>query len=189
MAASRTSGAGCPHDAVSTTRRRPAAATTIPDGLVVRAATAADLETVVALRLRLLAEEARSPLFARPLPDLQDHARDLSDRQLASHTDLILLATQRDAVLGMLRVAVSRPPRLVRPLRYGFITSAYVVPSHRRTGVLRALVRAGEAWCRARGLREVRLHCTVENAPGNASWEALGYGVAEFVRRRTLTKD
>ena len=189
MAASRTSGAGCPHDAVSTVRRRLVAAPAIPAGLVVRAAGAEDVETVVALRLELLAEEARSPLFSRPLPDVQEHARQLSKRQLASRTDIIFLASDRDVALGMLRVAVSHPPRIVRPQRYGFITSAYVVPSHRRRGVLRALVRAGEAWCRERGLREVRLHCTVENVPGNTSWEALGYGVAEIVRRRTLTEE
>ncbi|MCC6773458.1 MAG: GNAT family N-acetyltransferase [Gemmatimonadaceae bacterium] len=170
-------------------RRRHATASTTPTGLVVRAADPADLEIVVALRLRLLAEEARNPAVALSLTDLHEHARQLSERQLASPTDVIFLATQRDAALGMLRVAVSRPPRLVRPQPYGFMTSAYVVPSYRRAGVLRALVRAGEAWCRARGLGEVRLHCTVDNAPGNASWEALGYGVAELVRRRTLTEE
>lgn len=174
---------------MTTARRRLAAAPAAPAALVVRAADAADLETVVDLRLQLLAEEARSPLFARPVPDVHAHARALSERQLASRTDVIFLATEREVALGMLRVAISRPPRLVHPRRYGFMTSAYVVPAHRRRGVLRALVLAGEAWCRTRGLREVRLHCTVENAPGNASWESLGYRAAEIVRCRTLTEE
>lgn len=168
--------------------RRTSALPTAP-ALVVREAGEADLERVVALRLQLLAEEARSPLFARPRPDVAEQARLLTLAQLASRTDVIYLATAADDAIGLLRCSISRGARLVRPSRYGFITSAFVHPAHRRRGVLRAMLAEAEAWCRARGLREVRLHCTVENAEGNASWEALGYEPAEVVRRRTLTGD
>ncbi|MEP7380268.1 MAG: GNAT family N-acetyltransferase [Gemmatimonadota bacterium] len=158
-------------------------------GLRVRVATEADIEAVVALRLQLLAEEARSSLFARPRHDVEEQARALTLTQLASRTDVILLAMHDHVPVGLLRCAVSHATRLVRPVRYGFVTSAFVEPAHRRRGVLRALVLEAEAWCRLRGLREVRLHCTVENADGNASWEALGYEVAEVVRRRPLTEE
>lgn len=157
-----------------------------PPGVVVRVATPDDLEMVVALRLQLLHEEARSPLFARPRRDAARQARLLCEAQLATPTEVSLLALDGGDGVGLLRCAVSRAPRLVHPTRYGFLTAAYVAPSHRRRGVLRALLREAEAWCRARGLREVRLHCTVENAEGNATWEALGYAPAEVVRRRTL---
>jgi len=163
--------------------RRPAPAP------VVREAGAADLEVVVALRLQLLAEEARSPLFARPRHDVAEQALQLTQAQLASRTDVIFLATDADLAIGLLRCSVSRGARLVRPTRYGFITSAYVHPAHRRRGILRAMMAEAEAWCRARGLHEVRLHCTVENAEGNASWEALGYRPAEVVRRRSLVEE
>ena len=51
---------------------------------------------------------------------------------------------------------------------------------------LRALVHEAEAWCRLRGLGELRLHCTVENTEGNAAWAALGYDPVEVVRRRVV---
>jgi ribosomal protein S18 acetylase RimI-like enzyme len=165
---------------------RPSSELPIAPTVVVREAGMDDLEAVVALRLQLLAEEARSPLFARPRPDIAEQAVLLTQAQLASRTDAIFLATEGDSAIGLLRCSISRGPRLVRPSRYGFITSAYVHPAHRRRGILRAMLTKGEAWCRARGLREVRLHCTVENTEGNASWEALGYRPAEIVRRRSL---
>lgn len=153
---------------------------------MVRAATDADLDIVVGLRLRLLAEEARSPLFARPRPDAEEQARALTRMQLASRTDVILLAVHHDVPVGLLRCAVSHAARLVRPARYGFVTSAFVEPTFRKRGVLRALVHEAEAWCRLRGLGELRLHCTVENTEGNAAWAALGYDPVEVVRRRVV---
>lgn len=158
----------------------------VPHGLVVRAATDADLEIVVALRLKLLTEESRSPLFAQPRNDAEEQARTLTRTQLASRTDVILLAVHDDVPVGLLRCAVSHAARLVRPARYGFVTSAYVEPAFRKRGVLRALVQEAEAWCRLRGLSELRLHCTVENAEGNAAWESLGYETVEVVRRRLV---
>lgn len=162
---------------------------TLPPGLVVRSANDDDVETIVALRLQLLAEESRSPLFANPRRDAEEQARTLTRTQLASRTDVILIAEHEGTAVGLLRCAVSHAARLVRPSRYGFVTSVFVVPSFRRHGILRALVHEAEAWCRLRGLRELRLHCTVENAQGNAAWASLGYEAAEVVRRRTLTEE
>lgn len=154
--------------------------------VVVRTATPDDLDLVIALRLQLLQEETRSALYARPRHDAALHARRLCEAQLASPAEACFLALDGTQGVGILRCTVSQAPRLVHPSRYGFLTSAYVAPSHRRRGVLRALLREAEDWCRARGLREVRLHCTTENAEGNATWEALGYAPAAILRRRTL---
>ena len=41
------------------------------------------------------------------------------------------------------------------------------------------LLQAAEGWCRDQGLREIRLHCTVENVAGNLAWQALGYAEAD----------
>lgn len=154
----------------------------------VRVADASHLDVIVALRLALLREERRSPLFARPRRDAAELARTLSAQQLAMPTEVTLLAWDGARAVGLLRCTISRGTRLVRPTRYGFLTSAYVLPSHRRRGVLRALLDAAEQWCRARGLREVRLHCTVENAEGQDVWERLGYRPSEVVRRRVLSE-
>jgi len=155
--------------------------------LLVREATSADVDVVTALRLQLLAEEARSPLFHRPRVDVEQVARGMFLEQVASGSEVTLLAECGRHVVGLLRCTVSRGTRLVRPSRYGFLTSAYVHPDYRRQGVLRAMLEHAEAWCTSRGLSEVRLHCTIENVEGNATWEALGYATAEVVRRRVLS--
>ncbi|MFN8666623.1 MAG: GNAT family N-acetyltransferase [Gemmatimonadaceae bacterium] len=149
-------------------------------------ATPADLEAVVALRLALLHEEGRSPLFARPRRDLTSKVADLTALQLSAEGEVTLLALEGSEAIGILRATSSRGTRLVHPMRYGFLTSAYVRPAHRRSGVLRRLLEGAEAWCREQGLTEVRLHCTLENLEGNQAWEALGYAPAELVRRRVL---
>lgn len=185
MAGSRNSGAGSPPDDMTAPRRLPAHQSAPPD-LVIRAAGAGDLDQIVALRLQLLREEARSPLYAHPRRDVAEQARILTEAHLASTTEVTFLALDGDEAVGLLRCTVSRAGRLVHPTRYGFLTSAFVRPSHRRRGVLRSLVERAESWCDVRGLREIRLHCTVENAEGNATWESLGYTLAEIVRHRTI---
>ena len=71
---------------------------------------------------------------------------------------------------------------LLDPMRYAYVSSAYVRPDARRRGTLRALVDAARAWCDERGLTELRLH-SVANDPGsNAAWDALGFTVVEHMR-------
>lgn len=150
-------------------------------------ATPQDLDAVVSLRLALLQEERRSPLFARPRRDLPSRVADVTALQLSAEGEVTLLALIGAEAVGILRATCSRGTRLVHPVRYGFLTSAYVRPEHRRLGVLRRLLARAEAWCRDQGLTEVRLHCTLENLDGNQAWEALGYAPAELVRRRVLS--
>ncbi|MCC6930913.1 MAG: GNAT family N-acetyltransferase [Gemmatimonadaceae bacterium] len=171
------------------TTRRPARAGVAarrPSRVVIRAATPADLDAVVSLRLALLREEARNPLFARARRDLPSRVADLTALQLSATGEVTLLALHGADAIGILRATSSRGTRLVHPLRYGFLTSAYVRPAHRRAGVLRRLLEGAEAWCRDQGLTEVRLHCALENVEGNQAWDALGYAPAEVVRRRVL---
>ncbi|MBK9407331.1 MAG: GNAT family N-acetyltransferase [Gemmatimonadetes bacterium] len=172
---------------MTTTRRAASPRPATP--VVVRAATVEDMDVVVGLRLELLREERRSPLFARPRRDLAALTRELTATQLTARTEVTLLAHDGEEAVGLLRVSVSRGARLVHPTRYGFITSAFVRASHRRRGVLRLLLAEAELWCRTHGLREVRLHCTIENVEGNLTWDALGYAPAEVVRRRVLPTD
>ena len=186
-AANRTSAVGSPPDPRMTRTRRAPAPRRQSTPLVVRAATPDDLDTVVSLRLLLIAEERRSPLFARPRRNLAARVRALTARQLAATTEATFLATAGSTGIGLLRVTTSQGPRVMHPARYGFLTSAYVAATHRRKGILRQLLCAAEGWCRDQGLSEIRLHCTVENVEGNLAWQALGYADVEVVRRRVLS--
>ena len=159
-----------------------------PSGPVaVRVATLDDIDTLVAMRMALLREHADSPIHGRLRGDVELRARVLFAEQLTQPDEACLVADREGAVIGVLRVSESRGSPLLLPSRYGYLASAYVRPDARGEGVLRLLVDHALAWCRARGLVEVRLHADATNDGAAAAWEALGFTVAEHLRHRVLT--
>ncbi|HET7585767.1 MAG TPA: GNAT family N-acetyltransferase [Gemmatimonadaceae bacterium] len=175
-----------PHAAGASTRTGSAAPTSALPPVMVRAATQADIDTITALRLALLEEHRENPLYARPRAALRARARSLFARQLASPREITLLAFRNGTPVGMLRCLESEGYPLMLPARYGYLTSAYVCPEARRTGVLRHLVDDAVAWCRSRGLTQMRLHSVVHAADANGAWDALGFAIAEHLRVRSI---
>ncbi len=152
----------------------------------VRRADSGDLATVVSLRLALLREYGDHPLYAELAPDVIDRAFDLYHAQILAADERVFIAEAGGEAVGILRAADVRGSPLVRPERYCYVSSVYVVPSARRRGVMRALVHAAEAWCDERGLGEMRLHNAASSRVAAAAWGALGFAVVEQVRRRTI---
>ena len=154
--------------------------------ITVREATPRDLDTVVALRLALLREHPDHPIYGRLRADVHARARELFASQLRSTMEVILLAERSDEAIGVLRCVESVGSPLLEPARYAYVSSVYVRPESRRQGVLRALLRRAERWSRARGLGQMRLHNVAGSAAAEGAWSALGFGVVEQVRVRTL---
>lgn len=154
--------------------------------VTVRPAVADDLDTLVTMRLALLREHAGSPIYGRLRRDADGRARVLFASQIDAPDEACFVAEHDGTPVGCLRVAESRGSPLLLPARYGYLASAYVTPPARRLGVLRQLVDHGLAWCRARGLLEVRLHADAVNLTAGAAWEALGFTVVEHLRHRVL---
>lgn len=152
----------------------------------VRQASPDDLGIVVELRLALVAEHRDNIIYGRTRHDILDRARKLFLSQLRSPRETTLLAERAGRVVGILRCVDSAGHPLLHPDRYGYISSVFVRPESRRHGVLRALLASAERWCRERGLDELRLHNAADNPLSNASWEALGFGIAEHLRIRRL---
>lgn len=155
--------------------------------LTVRAATLADLDAIVAMRLALLEEADDNPVYHRLRPDAVTRARRLFRQQLESGDEVTFLAERDGAALGVLRCAESRGSPLLEPDRYAYVSSVYVMPPARRTGVLRALLEQASAWCTSRGLDEMRLHSVVDAGAANAAWDALGFTIVEHLRVRPLS--
>lgn len=155
--------------------------------LLVREATVADLPVVLELRLALLREHADSPLYGRLRADVRERARRLYRAQLVSEGEVIFLAVRDGQTVGILRCIDAVGSALLEPPRYGYISSVYVRPEARRSGVLHALLHAAEHWCERRGLTELRLHNDADNAAAGATWQQLGFDVVEVLRMRPLT--
>ena len=150
--------------------------------LVVRPATPRDLPLVVDLRLALLREHRRHPIYGRLRPDAPDRARRLFAAQLRAPDEVIYLAERDGAAVGILRCLKVGGLPLLFPATHGYLSSVYVVPAARRQGVLRAMLDAAIAWCRDRGLTEIRLHNASDNDAADAAWEALGFRIVEHLR-------
>ncbi len=155
--------------------------------LVVRRARLDDLQSIVELRLALLREYHDHPLYANLRPDAPTRAYDLFRSQLSSSAEAMFIAERDRMVIGVLRAVESGGSPLLLPDRYCYVSSVYVRPNERRRGVLRALLRAAEAWCEERGLSEMRLHSSTSSPVAVDTWDALGFEIVEHVRRRSLT--
>jgi ribosomal protein S18 acetylase RimI-like enzyme len=153
-----------------------------PEAVTVRPATERDLSAVVELRLALLREHRTSLIYGQLRPDARARARRLFAAQLRSPNEVILLAEVGGEVVGILRCVQSSGLPLLLPTYYGYISSVYVTPAARRRGVLRALLAEAVAWCKSRGLTEMRLHNVADSEVANAAWEALGFKIVEHLR-------
>jgi ribosomal protein S18 acetylase RimI-like enzyme len=152
----------------------------------VRPATPRDLDAVVALRIALLREHPDHPIYGRLRTEIDRRARDLFAAQLRARTETILLAELAGEVVGILRCVESTGSPLLEPSHYAYVSSAYVRPEMRRRGVLRAMMAEVERWCVSRGLEQMRLHNVVGSVAAERAWDALGFGIVEQVRLRSL---
>lgn len=157
--------------------------------ITVRIATPSDLADVVGLRLALLREYRDNVIYGRLRPDARERAEHLFAKQIASVHEVMFLAHQDAEAVGILRCVHSTASPLLYPAEYGYVSSVYVAPALRRSGVLRMLFDEAIRWCRARGITEVRLHNAANNATANAAWDALGLDVVEVLRVKMLTDD
>lgn len=153
--------------------------------LAVRPATLDDLSAIVELRLALLREYDTHPLYAKLRPDVAERAFNLFRGQIVSPNETIFVAQRGTQIIGILRCADSPTSPLLLPERYCYVSSVYVRPAERQTGVLRAMLAAAEHWCDVRGIGEMRLHNAATSLAGDV-WAALGFEVVEHVRRREL---
>lgn len=167
-------------------RHAPPAPVPARDAVKVRAATVDDLDAVVSLRIALLREHDRNPVYRRLRPDAAARARPLFSAQLESRHETTFLAERGGEAVGILRCVEAQGSPLLYPSSYAYISSVYVLPPARRQGVLRALMGAAMGWCAERGLTEMRLHNAPENPLSSSAWDALGFEVVENLRMRRL---
>jgi GNAT superfamily N-acetyltransferase len=162
----------------------PRAPTSTP-GVLVRDAGPPDLRTIVELRLALLREHDEHPIYGRMRPDAEARAYDAFAAQLDGISETVLLAERGGETVGILRCVESAGSPLLHPARYCYVSSVYVRPDARRSGVLHALFARAVQWCEERDLDEMRLH-NIPATDAEAAWDALGFEVVEHVRVRRV---
>jgi GNAT superfamily N-acetyltransferase len=143
----------------------------------VRVAGPDDATVVTALRAALRVEESPAS------PDTSRRRLHAYTRlQLMSLGQVFFLAERGGRTIGLLRCALQFQGE-AQP-RTAMLTTAYVLPAHRRRGVMRQLVDAAAAWSASHGVIDLRLRNAHDNTAANAAWEALGFSVVQVVRQR-----
>lgn len=160
---------------------------TVRPPLLVRSATFTDLPIIVELRLALLRENGDHPVYGRLRADARERAYEVFGAQLRSPHEVMFLAESGGEVIGILRCVETFNSPLLSPDRYCYVSSVYVRPRVRRSGVLKALLQRAESWCAERGLPEMRLH-NVPAGAASAAWAAEGFSVVEEVRHKLLAR-
>ena len=115
-------------------------------------------------------------------PDIAEGADEVDAAAWLAWPDAVVLVALRPDGEGLMGFAELG----TRPYADGCDTSPvaylegwYVDPDFRRRGVGAALVRAGEAWARAKGCRELASDALLENDVSQQAHEALGFAEVE----------
>ena len=153
----------------------------------VRRATSADLDAVVRLRLALLREYPDHPIYGRLRPNAEELARPVFATQLGAGNETTFLAEVDGRAIGILRTVETAASPFLVPARYCYVSSVFVEPDYRRSGVLRQLLDRAIQWCRERKLGEMRLHSVGARESASRAWDALGFEVVEQVRVRRVS--
>jgi aminoglycoside 6'-N-acetyltransferase I len=139
----------------------------------VRIGTSADLEIV-------------SRLFRALWPDgsLAQHQEEaaaiLAGSPPSTMPLVVFVAEAERHVVGFIEVGLrSHADGCVTHRPVGFIEGWYVEPSHRGSGVGRALMGAAEAWARAQGCHEMASDTWIDHESSQRAHEALGFEVVD----------
>lgn len=113
-----------------------------------------------------------------------DHARDIAAYFAGSllHVAQAIVACDDDGrAIGLAEMSIRPYAEGCYSGRVAFLEGWFVEPSHRRTGVGAALVRAVEAWGRVQGCTELGSDTQSYNVDSAAAHRALGFDEVETI--------
>jgi len=151
----------------------------LPAGLGIRRATAADIPALAALDLVLPDHQARSPVFSSgPVPTLAEAVTEWEES--IDDADYTTFVAERDgSVVGS---AIGCDVRksggntgLIRPAHAGFLGFAAVLPAARGSGVGRALGETVLDWARQAGFPVAVTDWRATNLLSSRVWPRLGF--------------
>ncbi len=141
-------------------------------GITIRTATLADLETLLRFEQGVIAAERPFDPTLRPDPI---HYYDLP-ALLASPQAVVLVAEDQQQQLvgsGYVRIQAAKAYHL-HP-QYGYLGFMYVEPGHRGQGINGLLLAACKQWAAAQGLAELRLEVYARNQAAIRAYEKAGF--------------
>ena len=143
-----------------------------PGGAIAfRPANVVDLDTIVALKLRMFQDANLSTRLAADAKQLifATYSRLYAD-QLAAH--FIAVADRKIVAMAGAFIKSDLPYCFFHNPNYGFIGDVYTRPEWRRKGLARQLSQEAIQWLRTQGIGEVHL---LASEHGRSLYQALGF--------------
>ncbi|PZS40003.1 MAG: GNAT family N-acetyltransferase [Pseudonocardiales bacterium] len=153
----------------------------VRQAVTTRRADEQDLPTLAALRRSWSEEQAGHPLYDDSFEEQFTHWY-----QTEAARRVIFLAEIDDAVVGMINLVIfERMPRPGRPAsRWGYLSNAYVLASHRDHGVGTALLNTLVSDAHNRGCARIVLAPSDRSVP---FYQRAEFGPATMLLARVLT--
>ena len=98
---------------------------------------------------------------------------------------LVLIARSEGRAIGFTNARIARNPSIFEE-RFGAIDNMYVLPEARRLRVGFRMLETVEAWCRTRGVDELRLGVAAANEGAVAFWEASEFTPRMYAMSKRL---
>jgi len=154
---------------------------------VIRLATEADIDELVAMWAQYMRAHALNPAYRRLRADALDTRRGIFARRIAEATGAVFVLEDEDGGLdGMIACFVEENEPYFDPSRYVRIQTPFVRREARRRGYLNRLLQRTFEWAAEWEIDEVRLYTGADNLVANAVADDLGFEAIEVVRRRPI---
>ncbi|WP_433245117.1 N-acetyltransferase family protein [Streptosporangium sp. CA-135522] len=154
-------------------------------GVVVRPATVADLEGVVACSSALFAEDAGARDLTLNLNWPAEHGPVQFAAALEAPDRLVLVAEDGGRIVGHLTGSLSGPTPM-RPITVATLGSIYVRPAHRGQKVGAGLVAEFRAWARLHGALYAGVTAYASNEAAVRFYERNGFAMRSVVLESAL---
>ncbi len=147
----------------------------IRDGFRIRNATQEDTEAICALWKELMDfHKGRDRHFTRSADGHERYAEFISGR-ISSGTSCVLVAEQRDEIVGYCLASVSKFTPVYEHQEYGMIFDLAVTENCRRRGIGQALVEEVLRWFSEQNIHRVEVRVATSNEISMSFWKKMGF--------------
>lgn len=154
---------------------------------VIRAATEADLDELVALWTHYIRTHRHNPVYNRVRRTGFVSRRAAFANDIRDEGSAVFVVVREDGGLdGMITCRIEKNLPYFQPHRFGRFQTPYVRPDARKKGNLKRLLAAAYRWAREQELLEVRLYVGADNVLANVIAEELGFDSVGIVRRKAI---
>jgi GNAT superfamily N-acetyltransferase len=152
----------------------------LPEGFVIRRASIADLETLVAHRRAMFHDMGYDDNAAMDSMSAKFRVWLLEHMNAGDYHALLVNAPDGSIAAGAGLWLMDWPPHMIgRGARRGNILNVYTAENFRRRGLARQLMEAVLLWCRENGVDTVILHAS---AAGKNLYESMGFAPTNEMR-------